>query len=210
MRERLKQLASTLAAIVVIPRVIAFRVSSAILGADRALQGATQSLARIAGVRGQYLRRAFLSRSIARCHRTATICYGTVFSAPGAMIDEYVYVGARCHLGLVHLERDVLLGDAVHIPSGRHIHGSEDPDIPIREQPGRPELVRIGAGTWIGSGSIILANVGRNSIIGAGSVVTRPIPEDVLAGGTPARVIRSRRAAALPGAAHTTGVASKI
>jgi acetyltransferase-like isoleucine patch superfamily enzyme len=69
--------------------------------------------------------------------------------------------------------------------------------------------VRIGAGTWIGSGSVILADVGRNSIIGAGSVVTRPIPDEVVAAGTPARVIRHRRAAGLPGWAQASIVSSR-
>jgi galactoside O-acetyltransferase len=46
---------------------------------------------------------------------------------------------------------------------------------------------------WIGAGTIVLPGVtiGENSVIGAGSVVTKSIPENVLALGTPCRVIRS-------------------
>ena len=67
-------------------------------------------------------------------------------------------------------------------------------------------LVRIGAGSWVGSGAIIMANVGPECIIGAGSVVTRDVPARVLAAGVPARVIRSRtpEAAAQTGAAGAT------
>jgi acetyltransferase-like isoleucine patch superfamily enzyme len=173
--------------------VILFHVWSAVLGRDRALQGSTQALASIPGMRGEYLRRAFLMRVIEGCHPTAVVRYGTIFSSTGAIIDENVYVGARCHLGLAHLERGVLLGDAVHVPSGGHIHGTADPNTPIREQPGRIERVRIGAGTWVGSASVIIADVGSNCIVGAGSVVTKPIPDSVFAAGAPARVIRSRK-----------------
>ncbi|WP_424767441.1 acetyltransferase [Paenibacillus sp. sgz302251] len=45
---------------------------------------------------------------------------------------------------------------------------------------------------WIGRGSVILPGVtiGPNSVIASGSIVTRDIPANVLAGGTPAKVIR--------------------
>ena len=105
-----------------------------------------------------------------------------------------MYVGPSCHLGLVHLEHDVLLAAGVHVPSGAQTHGTEDLLVPIREQPGRVTMVRIGAGTWVGSGAIVMAEIGRNSVIAAGSVVTKPIPDDVVAAGVPARVIRPRGA----------------
>ncbi|MGH9409032.1 MAG: acyltransferase [Vicinamibacterales bacterium] len=198
MRQLLKSVGRLITGAWVLPRVGMFRLASAILGPNRALQGATQSLARIGGLHGEYLRRAFLSRTILRCDPTATVCYGTIFSSTAARIDAFVYVGARCHLGLVHLERDVLLGDGVQVPSGAHIHGTEDVLVPIREQAGRAELVRIGEGTWVGSGAIILADVGRHCVIGAGSVVIKPLPDFVVAAGVPARVIRQRRGGSPP------------
>jgi len=178
----------------VLPRIALFRCWSRLVGPDRALEAATQALARIPGLRGQYLRRAFLARAIARCHESAAIGFGSVFAKTGAMIDENVYVGPYCYFGLVHLERDVLVAAGVHIPSGGRTHGIDDLDTPIREQPGRPTLIRIGAGSWIGSGAIILADVGRQSVVGAGSVVTRPIPDRVIAAGVPAVVVRRRDA----------------
>jgi acetyltransferase-like isoleucine patch superfamily enzyme len=143
---------------------------------------------------GDYVRRAFYSRVLARCSRTATVQFGTLFSQAGARLDDHVYVGPRCHIGLVHLERDVLLGAGVHVPSGGATHGIDDVDRPIREQPGARTLVRIGEGTWVGSAAVIMADVGRHCVIGAGSVVTHPIPDYSIAAGVPARVIRSRAA----------------
>lgn len=55
-------------------------------------------------------------------------------------------------------------------------------------------FVEIGAGSFLGYGTIVLPNVriGRNCVIGAGSVVTRDIPDDSIASGAPAKVIRAR------------------
>jgi virginiamycin A acetyltransferase len=195
MRDALKALARAVATMLVVRRIVVFRIGARLLGPDRALEGATQSLASVAGIRGEYMRAAFLRHSIQHCDPTATIRFGTIFSKVGAIIEQHVYIGPQCHLGLVHLERDVLLAAGVHVPSGGHLHGTDDPDTPIREQPGRVTRVRIGAGSWIGSGAVIIADVGSNCVIGAGSVVTKPVPDGTVAAGSPARVIRDRNTA---------------
>jgi acetyltransferase-like isoleucine patch superfamily enzyme len=131
---------------------------------------------------------------LARCDWTVTVEFGTTFSRADSLIDTGVYIGPHCHLGLVQIERDVLIAAGVHIPSGPETHGIDDSNKPIREQPGKPRRVRIGAGSWIGSAAVVMADVGCDSVIGAGSVVNRPIPSRVLAAGVPAKVIRSREA----------------
>jgi acetyltransferase-like isoleucine patch superfamily enzyme len=203
MREAIKAVLRALALVAVVPQLISFAVRAAVMGRDRALEGSTQWLALVPGITGQYLRRAFLSRTIAACHESAAVCFGTIFSQTGARIDANAYVGAGCFLGRVHVERDVLIGSGVHITSGRQTHGTADASIPIREQEGARTLVRIGEGAWIGSAAVVMADVGRRSVIGAGSVVTQPIPDDVVAAGVPARVIRQRTAGPEPPASGT-------
>ena len=53
--------------------------------------------------------------------------------------------------------------------------------------------VTIGRNVWIGMRSIVLKGVtiGDGAIVAAGSVVTGDIPSNTLAGGVPARVIRT-------------------
>ena len=191
MRDAAKLVAHALATVLVAPMIVSFYVRSRILGPDRALQGSTQALALVPGLVGQYLRRAFLARTL-RCDRTATIEFGAIFSHPGARIGEHVYIGPHCAIGLVELERDVLLGPGVQILSGAHTHASDDPSRPIRDQPLQRTLVRVGRGAWIGAGAIIMDDVGAGSIVGAGAVVTTPIPAQVVAAGVPARVVRNR------------------
>ena len=55
--------------------------------------------------------------------------------------------------------------------------------------------VRIGEWCWIGGKCTILPNVtiGNGAVVGAGSVVTKDIPDNCLAVGVPAKVIRHLR-----------------
>lgn len=62
-----------------------------------------------------------------------------------------------------------------------------------REQKlGIAKPITIGDNVWIGGNSVVLMGVtiGRNAVIGAGSVVTHDIPDNAVAVGSPARVIR--------------------
>jgi virginiamycin A acetyltransferase len=196
-RDALKTAAYLVATVFVLPALASYALRRSVLGPDRALEGSTQALSLVPGLTGCYLRRAFLTRVLAHCDRTATIEFGTILSKAGARLGANVYVGPGCHLGLVDIERDVLIGAAVQVPSGSATHGIADLDRPIREQPGTRVSVRIGEGAWVGSAAVVLADVGRHTVIGAGAVVTSPIPDYSVAVGVPARVIRDRRAAAV-------------
>ena len=192
MKEWTKAAARAAATIAVLPQVASFKLRAALMGENRALVGSSQMLSLVPGLAGQYLRRAFLARVLrGGCASSAAIEFGTLFSQIDARIDEHVYIGPRCHLGHVHLERDVLLAAGVHVPSGPHTHGM-DPNASMHDQPGSLRVVRIGAGSWIGSNAVVLADVGRNTIVGAGAVVTRPLPDHVIAAGVPARVVKRR------------------
>jgi acetyltransferase-like isoleucine patch superfamily enzyme len=190
--EILKAGARGAAFVVALPALVSFQIKGWVMGRDRALEGSTQALAWIPGLIGQYVRRAFLRCTLDHCATSAAIEFGTIFSATGTRIEDGVYIGPYCAIGLVHFERGVLVAPAVQIPSGRLTHGISDPSKPVRDQPGDRQLVRIGAGTWIGGAAIVMADIGADSIVGAGSVVTRPLPPRVVAGGAPARVLYHR------------------
>ncbi|MFL5341005.1 MAG: acyltransferase [Gemmataceae bacterium] len=192
MREFVKICCRFAALVAVSPLLLSYWLWSLAVGPDRALEGSSQTVSLLPGLVGVYLRRAFLARVLAGCHKSATVEFGTLFSQTGARLDENVYVGPRCHLGLVHVERDALLGPGVHVPSGARTHGIADPSKPIREQEHVRTEVTIGAGAWIGSAAVVMADVGPGTVVGAGAVVTKPLPANVVAAGVPARVIRER------------------
>jgi acetyltransferase-like isoleucine patch superfamily enzyme len=101
-------------------------------------------------------------------------------------------VGTGCTLGLVTLEDDVLLASNVDVLSGAGQHRFDELDVPIREQGGTFDRVTVGADSWIGNRSVVMADVGRQCVVGAGSVVNKPLPPRSIAVGTPARVVGTR------------------
>lgn len=187
-----KACARGIAFLAVLPFLISYRLGCLVLGPNRALEGASQTLSLFPGLAGNILRNAFLSRVLAACDSTADVSFGTIFSQAGAKLGRNVYVGPRCCLGLVTLEDNVLLGAGVHVPSGGKTHAFSDPTLPIQDQGGTRTRVTIGAGAWVGSGAIVLADVGPGTVVAAGSVVTKPLPANAVAAGVPARVLRSR------------------
>lgn len=191
-REWLKAAARRTALIAVFPFLLWHRLWVQVIGPDRALEGSSEALSLLPGLVGRYLRQAFLAWTLAECHPTAVIGFGVLFSKAGARIGPNVYIGPCCHIGLAHIERDALLAAGVHVTSGARTHGIDDVSRPIREQEGSAVVVRIGAGVWVGSAAVVMADVGRDTVIGAGAVVTKPLPESVVAAGVPALVLRKR------------------
>jgi acetyltransferase-like isoleucine patch superfamily enzyme len=191
----LKRLANVAVSVALAPAAAAYRLESAVYPESRReplFQAWSQVLSAIPGLTGQFVRRGFYGHVLPECHEHSCIGWGTVFSSRDVRIGEGVYVGARCMLGRVTLERHVTIGSNVDVLSGKRQHNFDDPDHPIQEQGGVYERVTIGENSWIGNGAIVMANVGRRSIVAAGSVVVQPVPDGAIVAGNPARVIRRR------------------
>lgn len=193
MKAILKRLGDALAFLLTAPVVLATRALYA-MGADRVQVFAwvSQWASSWWGPLGSYCRRALYQRLLDECPDDVCISYGTIFSRPGARLGRRVYLGAFCNIGLAHLEDDVLLGSGVHVLSGKNQHAFQREDLPIREQGGRYELVRVGKGSWLGNGAIVMADVGEGCVVAAGSVVVKPVEDRSIVGGNPARVLAKR------------------
>lgn len=192
MKELAKAAGRLACRLLVLPSWVAYRVASVALGPDKAFHGATQGWSVVPGVLGEYLRREFLRITLEECSDDCCISFGTVLSKRGARIGRRVYVGTNCTLGLVTLGDDVLLASNVDVISGSGQHRYDDADAPVREQGGAYERVAVGADTWIGNRSVVMADVGARCVVGAGSVVTKPLPDRSIAVGSPARVVGTR------------------
>ena len=115
------------------------------------------------------------------------------------LTDPVVSIGDRCLIGKgsgivghfsIEIGDDVWTGHNVYITDQNH--GYEDVERPISVQTMPEKPVRIGRGSWLGYGTVVLpgAEIGEHVVIGANSVVTGAIPSFSVAVGSPARVIR--------------------
>ncbi len=75
-------------------------------------------------------------------------------------------------------------------------HGVVEVERPIRDQGIYKRDVDVGHNVWIGYGACLLrgVRVGDNAVIGTSSVVTTDVPPNAVVGGSPAKLIRMRRA----------------
>lgn len=117
------------------------------------------------------------------------ISIGLRFSA-----SERLHISA---IAKIEIGDDCLFGSGVYIAD--HNHGSyqgtnqshpEEP--PVSRRLSSIGTVCIGSNVWIGDNVTIVGNVqiGCGSVIGANSVVTRSIPDNVIAAGSPAKIIK--------------------
>ncbi len=107
-------------------------------------------------------------------------------------------VGARtfANFGLVILDvARISIGDDVQIGPNVQLLTATHPlePGPRRDKWESAQPIVIEDNVWLGGGVIVCPGVtiGTNTVVGAGSVVTSDLPPNVIAVGSPARVVRS-------------------
>lgn len=112
----------------------------------------------------------------------------------GIFLGNNSGLGINCKVrGPLVIGNNVMMGPDVLIFTSNH--ETKRTDIPMNKQGfSRLKQVTICDDVWIGARVIILPGVtiGEGSIIGAGAVVTKNIPPYSIAGGIPAKVLKSR------------------
>lgn len=109
--------------------------------------------------------------------KTASIGSGTVV-AGGAVVNPLCKVGENVIINTsAVLDHECQLANGVHIGPGAILCG----DVVVEEA------------SFIGAGSVLRdkVTVGRRSIVGAGSTVLQSIPDNVVAVGSPAHIIKT-------------------
>lgn len=105
-------------------------------------------------------------------------------------IGKNVFINHGCtflDLGGITIEDDALIGPNVQLITENHpVHPAERKALDLKS-------VLVKRNAWIGAGAIILPGVtiGENSVVAAGAVVNKDVPDNTIAGGVPAKFIRS-------------------
>lgn len=118
---------------------------------------------------------------------------------PKITIGNDCSIGEYCHITCINevkIGNGVLMGKNVLISDNSH--GDLNIKLELNLQPNLRALVSKGSiliedNVWIGEKVSVLGGVkiGKNSIIGAHSVVNKDIPDNSLAAGIPAKVVKS-------------------
>jgi acetyltransferase-like isoleucine patch superfamily enzyme len=104
-------------------------------------------------------------------------------------IGKNVFINFDCvflDLGGITIEDNVMLAPKVCLLSEAH------PISPTERQTLTVGRIHIKKNAWIGANTTILKGVtiGENSVVAAGSVVSKDVPDNVIVGGTPAKIIK--------------------
>ncbi|GBF35597.1 maltose O-acetyltransferase [Desulfocucumis palustris] len=89
---------------------------------------------------------------------------------------------------------EIRIGDNCFIGPGVHIYTATHPQNPFERatgaEYGRP--VNIGNNVWIGGKAVINPGVkiGNNVVVASGAVVIKSVPDNVVVGGNPAKIIK--------------------
>jgi acetyltransferase-like isoleucine patch superfamily enzyme len=105
-------------------------------------------------------------------------------------IGKNVFINFDCtflDLGGITIEDGVLIAPKVSLLSEGH------PISPNQRHSLVPKPIHIKKNVWIGANATILQGVtiGENSVVAAGSVVSNDVPDNVVVGGIPARIIKT-------------------
>lgn len=90
----------------------------------------------------------------------------------------------------IHIGAGAAIAHACHLAGGTFALQEFDRPAPQRKTTSAGPI-RIGAGTWIAAGVLVLdgVRIGENVIVSAGSVVTRAVPDKCVVSGNPAKKV---------------------
>lgn len=126
--------------------------------------------------------------------------YGDTFIQTGSggriTIGAETHIQPGCHVAA--FVSGITIGRNVEIASGCafycYDHGVVLGELIMKQALQSKGGITVGDGAWLGHGVTVLdgVRIGVGAVIGAGAVVVRDIPENAIAAGVPARVIKMR------------------
>lgn len=135
------------------------------------------------------------------CLGRAVVFYGNAYVNAGGPVGRLT-IGAGSHIDqfcVLYAQGRLEIGEDCAIASSVSIYTQSNKDVlhdetPVAKQPTYYAPVKIGSGSWLGTGCRILPGItlGSNVHVGAGAVVTKDFEENAVVVGVPARSLHAR------------------
>lgn len=149
----------------------------------------------LAELNGQYHSDATIVKLMSQITRQNISATNTIMPPFNTDFGAHIYLGKDVFinrnamfvdLGGIYIGDQALIGPNVTLVSVNHMENPES------RRNLKCAAVRIGKGAWLGANVTVLPGVtiGNHAIIGAGAIVTKDVPANMVAVGTPAKVIR--------------------
>lgn len=118
---------------------------------------------------------------------------------PSLNIGERAYFGDNCHIGCIgtiNIGNNLTCGRNVMIIDHNHGYGklTEAEIHPLDRELAVKGEINIGNNVWLCENSVVLSGVtiGNNVTVGANSVVCSDLPDNCIAAGIPAKIVRMK------------------
>ena len=148
---------------------------------------------------GQKVRYIYYKATLAYLGKQVVFKYGSFCQYSTAKIGNRVHFGYYNTIGEVKMGDDIVIGGFVNFLSGTNQHSFENEFETIRSQKAKGRIMlTINSDVWIGSNSVIAANIGRRCVIGAGSVLVKSTEDNCVYAGNPARLIKKMPTTEIP------------
>jgi len=159
-----------------------------LFGSEEVFGFSAKLLSLVPGRIGQYLRTSFYCVTLNECKYDLVVGFASFFAHPTASAGRDVVIGCFSIIGSAELGNHIFVSSRVSIMGGKNQHDMEKKE----ETPSQVnyEMIKIGDNTWLGEGSLVMANIEGDSTVSPGSVVTKPMPAKTIAIGNPARFLK--------------------
>ncbi len=152
-----------------------------------------QFFALVPGIIGTFVRASFYKQTLKKSYLDLDIGFCSFFSKIETEVGRGVLITGHTQIGFAHIGDYAVIANYVSILSGRYQHNFTDPTKKITDEINDIyNCISIGAHSFIGDNSTVMASIGDHTIVGAASNVIKPLPPYTVAVGNPAKIVKHR------------------
>jgi len=145
-----------------------------------------------AGYFGILIRQYYYKMTLNQCGQDLKIFYGAYIVYPEVEIGDRCTIEEYSIISMCTIGNDVIIAARCSLMSGAHHHDLDDLEHTFYDSKSNFKRIILGDNLWVGTHSVIMADISSHTAIGAGAVVTKKFSPYSVIGGVPAKLIRKR------------------